>query len=149
VDVTVRLPAATSAEMLAAGLERHGFVRRVTDADFMARTRVAPFVHTATSLPLDVVLAGPGLEDLFLSRAVQVEVEGVLVPVASAEDIVVMKVLAGRPKDVDDVIAIVAAQERTLDFGYVRGTLGTLERAIGQSDLLPAFEAAVARARRR
>ena len=148
VDVTVRLPAATSAEMLATGLERHGFVRRVTAADFMARTRVAPFVHTATSLPLDVVLAGPGLEDLFLSRAVQVEVEGVQVPVASAEDIVVMKVLAGRPKDVDDVIAIVAAQERTLDFGYVRGTLDTLERAIGQSDLLPALEAAMARARR-
>ena len=148
VDVTVRLPATTSAEMLATGLEAHGFVQRVTAPDFMARTRVVPFVHTATSLPLDVVLAGPGLEELFLSRAVQVEVEGMQVPVASAEDIVVMKVLAGRPKDVDDVIAIVAAQERTLDFGYVRGTLDTLERAIGQSDLLPAFEAAMARARR-
>jgi len=148
VDVTVRLPAGTSAEMLATGLERRGFVRRATDPDFMARTRVAPFVHTATSLPLDVVLAGPGLEDLFLSRAAHVDVEGVQVPVASAEDIVVMKVLAGRAKDVDDVMAIAAAQERSLDLDYVRATLGTLERAIGQSDLLPAFEAAVTRARR-
>lgn len=34
--------------------------------EFVARTRVLPFLHQATGIPLDVVLAGPGLEKLFL-----------------------------------------------------------------------------------
>jgi hypothetical protein len=46
--------------------------------------------------PLDVVLAGPGLEELFLARAESREIGGVLVPVATGEDLVAMKVLAGR-----------------------------------------------------
>jgi hypothetical protein len=70
VDVTVRLPAAVSPSVLAQVLERRGFRQRVTDPGFLARTRVIPFVHGASSLPLDLVLAGPGLEDQFLQRAV-------------------------------------------------------------------------------
>ena len=65
------------------------------------------------------------------------------VPVASAEDIVVMKILAGRQKDLDDVTSIVGTNV-ALDVGYVRETLAILERALAQSDLLPALDAALA-----
>lgn len=148
VDVTVRLPDSTTGDMLARALERHGFRLRVSEPDFVARTRVMPFVHEATGLPLDVVLAGPGLEDQFFERVVIREVDGLRVPVASAEDVVVMKVLAGRPKDQDDVVAIAAAQGETLNERAVRTTLEALERALAQNDLVPAFDAALARARR-
>ena len=63
----------------------------------------------ATSLPLDLVLAGPGLEDQFFDRVIVPTIDGIRVPVASAEDMVVMKVLAARAKDVDDVVAIAAS----------------------------------------
>jgi hypothetical protein len=148
VDVTVRLSDSTTGDMLARALEHHGFRLRVSDPDFVARTRVMPFVHEASGLPLDVVLAGPGLEDRFFERAVIRDVDGVRVPVASAEDVVVMKVLAGRPKDQEDVVAIAAAQGNALDERAVRGTLVALEEALAQNDLVPAFEAALARARR-
>ena len=39
-----------------------GFALRLDDPDFVRRTRVMPFVHVATAMPLDVVLAGSGLE---------------------------------------------------------------------------------------
>lgn len=55
---------------MAGALERRGFSLRVSDPDFVARTRVMPFVHGPTGLPLDIVLAGPGLEDGFLERAI-------------------------------------------------------------------------------
>lgn len=139
VDVTVRLPANQPAEMLAAVLERHGFVRRFSDPQFMERTRVAPFVHSSTALPVDIVLAGPGLEEQFLSRTTLHEVEGVRVPLASAEDLVVMKVLAGRPKDLDDVAAMATNCAGSLDVAYIQGTLHALEQALGQSDLSDAF----------
>ena len=148
VDVTVRLRESTTGDMLAAALERRGFRLQISDHDFVARTRVMPFVHEATGLPLDVVLAGPGVEDQFFERAVVRDIDGVRVPVASAEDLVVMKVLAGRPKDDEDIVAIAAAHGDALDESAVRSTLVALEAALAQSDLLPAFEAALARARR-
>ncbi|MEW6688686.1 MAG: hypothetical protein AB1452_06285 [Pseudomonadota bacterium] len=83
-------------------------------------------------MPVDVVLSGPGLEELFLRRRRRRIVEGVPVQVASPEDIVVMKVLAGRGKDEEDAIAILAAQRR-LGLAQIRKTVSALERALGQS----------------
>ena len=67
--------------------------------------------------------------------------------VASPEDVVVMKTLAGRGKDEDDVVAIPAAQPR-LNLKQIRATLGVLERALDQNDLAPRFENLLVRARR-
>jgi hypothetical protein len=69
------------------------------------------------------------------------------VPVARAEDIVVMKILAERPKDIEDVVSILAAHP-DLDLDLVRSTLRLLEEALDQSDLLPALERARQRARK-
>ena len=146
VDVTVRLPSAVTAVSLVDVFRRHGFDPRVDTPAFIERTRVVPLVHRRSSIPLDVVLGGPGLEDVFLDRAQMRDVEGVAVPVASPEDLILMKILAGRAKDLDDVRAVLAAQGPRLDTGYVRETLGSLESALGQSDLLPAFESALRRA---
>ena len=139
VDVTVRLPDAMSSQSLVARLADRGFRLRISDPAFIERTRVIPFVHHATALPLDVVLAGPGIEDQFLSRVHVRSIEGVQVYVASPEDLIVMKILAGRPKDLDDVRAVVAALGAQLDGDYVATTLTMLEEALAQSDLLPAW----------
>ena len=59
-----------------------GFNLRVGDPDFVRRTRVMPFMHTSTGMPVDVwVLAGSGLEDEFLARARQTDVYGTMLPV--------------------------------------------------------------------
>ena len=146
VDVTVHLPHGVSTEALVQSVERRGFHRRFTEPGFIERTRVIPLVHTASTIPLDVVLAGPGLEDQFLERALSRSIDGVEVPVASAEDLIVMKVLAGRPKDLDDIVAIVIAQAGALDEPYVRAALRAIQDALGQSDLLPVLDAALSRA---
>lgn len=107
-----------------------------------------PFLHLPSALPLDVVLAGPGIEDQFFARTVIRTIDGVTVRLASAEDLVVMKVLAGRLKDLQDVEAIIAAHGDVLDEAVIRTTLGMLQQALAQSDLIPSFEQAAARARR-
>ena len=99
IDITVRMEP-EDPERLVRVLEDGGFRLRVANAaDFVRRTRVLPFVHARTTFPVDVVLAGPGLEELFLSRAITVTLAGAAVPVMSPEDLIVTKVLAGRPKD--------------------------------------------------
>ena len=76
-------------------------------------------------------------------------VYGVAVRTAAPGDIVVMKILAGRPKDIEDVTAILRRAPEGLDEGEVRGTLRELETMLDQTDLLPLFDGAPRRARPR
>lgn len=145
VDVTVWPPGTPTSEWLA-GLEEHGFMRRFADPAFIAQTRVVPVVHSATGLPVDIVLAGPGLEEECLRRAVRQSVDGVAVPVVEIADLVILKVLAGRPKDVDDVVTLLRLNGDRVDADRVRTVLALLEEALGQSDLLGAFAQAQSQA---
>jgi hypothetical protein len=139
VDVTADIqPEALDAYITA--MRTHGFDLVFTDADFVERTRVLPFLHRASRMPVDVVFAGPGLEDEFLQRAISVDVDGTLIPVISPEDLVITKVLAGRPKDVEDIRGVLHERRDSLDVERIRAVLGLLERALGQSDLSPLFE---------
>jgi hypothetical protein len=148
VDITVRLRPEDTAGFCQ-DMERAGFHLRVPDPDsFLARTRVLPFLHEPTQLPLDVVLAGTGIEDTFIERSVRIEIEGLVAPVVSPEDLIVMKILAGRPKDVEDLRTVLAERMARLDIAYIRSVLGILEQALGQGDLLPMLEAEIARADR-
>jgi hypothetical protein len=146
VDVTVELGNVPT-DSLVAALRRRRFELRIDDNEFVRATRVLPVVHVPTRIPADVVLGGPGLEELFASRVRELDVAGVRVPVARAEDLIVMKVLAGREKDISDIEAVLLAQATTLDLGMVRETLELLEQALGQSDLLPLFEQTLLRTR--
>jgi hypothetical protein len=146
VDVTVHLGAVPPEGLVRALLDA-GFTLRVPDPEFVTRTRVLPVTHAASGIPADIVLAGPGIEELFLARAKVLDVDGVRVPVACAEDVVVMKLLAGRAKDLDDVVAILAAHPEDLDLDLVRSTVRLLEEALSQSDLSRALDQALGSAR--
>lgn len=147
VDVTVRAPAGAAVVDWLGVLEQHGFDPRFEDYRLIEQTRVLPLVHRNTGLPTDVILAGPGLEDDFLRRAVVRDLDGISVRVIEITDLVILKVLAGRPKDVDDVTALLRIND-PIDDGRAREVLGLLEIALGRSDLLALFEASRAAGRR-
>lgn len=86
-----------SFEALTKVVEAHGFELRGADADVVRDTRVLPLIHLATGINADVVIGGPGIEELFRSRAESADLGGTTVPVAAAEDVVAMKILSGRP----------------------------------------------------
>ncbi len=140
VDVTLRLTP-DEPEGLVRDMQAAGFEARVDDPEFVRRTRVLPFVHLATGMPVDVVLAGSGLEDDFLARTRLLEIGGVPVPTIDPGDLIVTKVLAGRPKDIEDARGLWRARRQELDASRIEGVLRLLEEALGQSDLVPAFAA--------
>ena len=123
-------------------MRQHGFHLLFQDAGFLARTRVLPFIHRRTRLPLDVVLAGPGLEEEFLRRAIPGAIRAAEIPVISPEDLIVTKVMAGRAKDIEDIRGVIQERRASLDEGRIRRILRLLEQALDQSDLLPIFERA-------
>jgi hypothetical protein len=148
VDVTVFL-APDEPQTFVAAMEQAGFALRVRDVGGLVRTtHVLPFVHAETDLPVDVVLGGPGLEEEFLRTAKRVEMHGIMVPVIAPEELIVTKILAGRPKDLEDVRGILRAQG-ALDLGRVRALLQTLETVLDRRDLLPLLAAEVAEVGRR
>src|SRR5229473_3400565 len=114
VDVTVEIDPAALNDYIAT-MGEHGFDAVFGDPDFVARTRVIPFIHRASRMPLDVVLAGPGFEEDFLQRAVSVDIGGSLIPVISPEDLIVTKILAGRPKDIEDIRGVINERRASLD----------------------------------
>jgi len=139
VDITASIEPSSVDSFLEA-MRRHGFDLLSADRDLMMRSRVLPFVHRGTRILLDVVLAGPGLEDDFLQRAKRVDMHGSPIPVISPEDLVITKVLAGRPKDIEDVRGVIHERRAQLDGERIRQILGLLETALSQGDLLPVFE---------
>jgi len=140
VDVTIAISQSDLPEFIRV-MQTSGFKLRFDDREFMERARVFPFLHEPTSYPIDVVLAGPGLEEEFLSRAVMVEG----VPVISPEDLIITKVLAGRSKDIEDVRGVLRERADSLDLSRIRTLLGLLEEALTRGDLLSAFENELAR----
>jgi Nucleotidyl transferase AbiEii toxin, Type IV TA system len=149
-DVDITLDAGPHpVEDVLAALEARRFAPRVGNAlAFVTETRVLPMVHGPTRIPVDLVLAGPGPEERFLERAEVRLIDGVPVPVAAPDDLVVMKVLAGRPQDLEDVVAILVAQGSQVDLERATATLRLLEQALDRRDLVPRLEQARAEARR-
>lgn len=142
IDVTVLLGEVTP-ELLINRLQASGFSVRVPNVeDFIAVTRVLPFVHDATMMPVDVVIGGPGLEELFHEASERLLIGDVLVPVPTAEHVIVMKLLAGRPHDLIDAEAVARTNEVDLD--GVEELAGAIAESIGEHDIL----AALARLRR-
>jgi hypothetical protein len=140
VDVTLAM-VPDQPERFARDMHEAGFTLRVEDPDFVRRTRVMPFVHLATAMPLDVVLSGSGLEEAFLDRARLMDIGGVSIPMIAVGDLIIAKVLAGRGKDIGDATALWRLHRHALDASEIRHTLQLLEQALGQSDLVPAFDA--------
>ena len=142
IDITVAVKR-THLRALVAAFEFEGLRHRYPDLseELLAKGAVLPLSHQS-GMEVDLVLAGSGFEVAALDRATRVAIDGVEVPVAHATDLTVMKVLAGRGKDLDDLRSLLASGD--VDLAEARNLLGQFEEALGQSDLLPRLEEAIA-----
>ena len=144
VDVTVDAVGASATELLAE-LASAAFIPRGRGFEaLITRSRLLPMVHEPTAIPLDIVLAGPGIDQDFLERAQRVDVGGVSVPILCVEDLLATKVLAGREKDLEDVRGILAERRDRIDLARARAVLRELDRALGRPELLESFDRLVA-----
>ena len=83
------------------------------------------------------MLPGPGLEQRFLDEVRLIRAGRHRVAVIAPEHLVTLKVLAGRPKDPEDVRGMLRLAE--LDHALVERTLAEREAMLDQSDLRPVY----------
>ena len=101
-------------------------------AEVVQQAFILPLRHRVTNVKVDLALGLSGFEQRLLSRAERLSLAGAIVAVATAEDILVMKVLAGRPQDDQDVQGLVVAQGKHLDWSYCLNLARELGEAVGQ-----------------
>jgi hypothetical protein len=70
------------------------------------------------------------------------------IPFIETNDLVVLKILAGRDKDIEDVRALLRSRTPELDVGVVRSRLRALGALLDDSTLVARFDA-LAKKRRR
>jgi hypothetical protein len=114
-----------------------GYQGRILDAaDFALRNRVL-LVNSSSGVPIDIVLAGLPFEALLVDRASAFEFEtGCLLTTCSAEDLIVQKLFAFRPRDVLDVETVVIRQRRHLDWPYMETQLAPLAEIKDQPEIM-------------
>lgn len=103
--------------------------------EFALSNRVLP-VTTANGIGVDFTLAGLADFSEPLSRASYQDFgDGTLLKICSPEDLVIMKTLAGRPRDWPDVEAVLIKQ-RQLDWEYIGASIAALSEYRYEEDLL-------------
>lgn len=138
VDITVLLPIGEQEfyDMLA---DRFSF--RVSNPSEFARQTRMVLLRASNGFEIDVSLGIPGYEEEVMRRAVDYEVEpGKFVKLCSAEDLVIHKAVAARPRDIEDIEGVVYRQGDKLDVSYIRLWLQQFADALDKSDLSAAFE---------
>jgi predicted nucleotidyltransferase len=75
-----------------------------------------------------------------LDRALRVDLGGVVVPVVSPEDLVAMKVLAGRRKDFEDIRGVLIERGERLDLHRIHEVLASMDAVLGEGKLLLRFQ---------
>ena len=77
-----------------------------TPAEFVGRTMVLPCLDPATGIRIDFIFSFSFYEQQALKRARRVSMGKAEVCFASLEDLIIHKILAGRPRDLEDVRSI-------------------------------------------
>jgi hypothetical protein len=126
-----------------------GFVPRQPDAlDFAHEARVLLLRHQPTGIDVDVVLGSLPFEEEAVARAVAVQVAGVPVPLPTPEDLIIMKAVAHRDRDLLDIEGLLAVH-LDLDLRRVRRWVRTFADALETPQLYDDLQQRLRRRARR
>ena len=145
VDVTVGIDVDRLDDVLAVAHELDWQARVPNPREFAERTMVLP-LKDSSGAGVDVMFSRFDYERHAIRRTVPIRVGAADVRYASAEDLVVHKVFAGRARDLDDALSVLA-KKPDIDIGYIRHWLGALGRSVDE-DVLPRLDALLARLKR-
>jgi hypothetical protein len=139
VDLLVLLDSGRWEEFLEAG-GRFGFCARINDPlGFARQSRVLLFRHEPSSIDLDVSLGGLPFEEEAVARGGRIELAGVQVPLVSAPDLLVMKAVAHRPRDLADIEAVLD-RNPGLDIGRARDWIREFSAALDRPEIFDDFQ---------
>ena len=104
-------------------------------ASFARETFVCPLRDRATGIRVDLIFSNTPYEHAAIARAVEVDIGGESVPFASAEDLILLKLFAGRARDLEDARSVVDRQGPRLDWRYLEHWAAAFAAIPGREEL--------------
>lgn len=104
--------------------------------DFVRDTFVLPVADVETGVRIDLIFSTTPFEAQAIERAIQVEVAGEAIPFATAEDLILHKLFAGRPRDTEDAEGIVRRKGEELDWEYLGRWAEEFARIPGREEVV-------------
>ncbi len=106
-----------------------GLTILVDPEDFTRRTLVLPCQDQETGIRVDFIFSWSEYEQVALQRRRAVDLDGGLVHFASLEDVLIHKIIAGRPRDLEDV-RLLLKKNPQYDEPYLLHWLHLLDEAL-------------------
>lgn len=82
----------------------------------LAQGLLIPLIHHESCVPVDIAVGLSGFEQQAVRRAQIVDIAGLQLPVVVAEDLIVFKLVGGRPRDLTDIEGILRISGTELDW---------------------------------
>jgi nucleotidyltransferase AbiEii toxin of type IV toxin-antitoxin system len=140
IDVTLLCPYG-SEDQVSIPLLKSGYKGRISDAKEFAQQNRVLILQDRNDVPIDISLGALTFEESLVERSTIFEfMPGCELRTCSAEDLLVLKLFAFRPRDILDAETIVIRQRGTLDWSYVETNLQPLAEVKGQAEIMKVLE---------
>jgi predicted nucleotidyltransferase len=97
----------------------------------VGRTMVLPCLDLESNIRIDFISSFSPYDQEALKRVVRIPIGRAEVCFASIEDLIIHKLIAGRPRDLED-IRNVLLRYRTLDIDYIHHWLGEFDASLNE-----------------
>jgi len=143
VDALAVLPEADWAEAIRLA-PQFNILSRIDNAlQFAKRSRVLLMRHTTSGIDVDLIFGELPFERAAVANCENHDVGGIRVRLPRVEDLLVMKAIARRPKDLEDLQGLLAAHPE-LDVASARRWIREFAIAMSMPDMLREFDALLA-----
>ncbi len=107
---------------------------------FIESTRVLP-LRGRGGVRIDLVFGVLPFEEEAIRRALRRRIAAVEVPVCTAEDLILHKIVSDRPRDLEDVEGICRLRSAELDLGYLEPRIAELARLLDRPEIASRWSA--------
>lgn len=126
--------------------ERHGFRSRIDDAPGFARAhQVVLLEHTSTGIPVDITLASLPFEAEAIRSSIEISYMGTAIRIPAPDDLLIYKLVAARPRDLEDAENLLLLYGLRLDFTRIRDVIGQFAEALDDPGRLETWDSMVRR----
>ncbi len=120
--------------------EKYNFFPRISEPlEFARQSRILLLKHKPSAIDVDISFAVLPFEKKTIFNATTVDIKGLLIRLPKPEDLIIMKAVAARPKDLIDIESIISTNPK-LNYRRIHKTVQEFADAIDMPDIIENLE---------
>jgi hypothetical protein len=139
IDALVLLDVKQWQKFLESGKEFEYYPRAKDAVQFALKHRVLLVKHTPTFTDVDISFGALPFEKESISRAIKIKIADISIPVPTPEDLVIMKAVAHRPIDLEDIRNILALNPK-IDYKRINYWVEEFAGVLGMPEIMNDLE---------